>query len=71
MTEEQSKGYRGCPTGMHFAQHDAVSEAEQCAIARTHAEKGESPRSNGHNAHKSCAAIAKAQWFDVSIDNDL
>lgn len=24
MTEEQSKGYRGCPSGMHFAQHVPV-----------------------------------------------
>jgi len=24
MTEEQSKGYRGCPTGLHFAQHVAI-----------------------------------------------
>lgn len=24
MTEEQSKGYRGCPAGMHFAQHVPV-----------------------------------------------
>ena len=22
MTEEQSKGYSGCPTGIHFAQHE-------------------------------------------------
>jgi hypothetical protein len=21
MTEEQSKGYRGCPSGFHFVQH--------------------------------------------------
>lgn len=27
MTEEQSKGYRGCPTGMHIAQHIMVEEA--------------------------------------------
>jgi hypothetical protein len=24
MTEEQSKGYRGCPTGFHLAQHRPV-----------------------------------------------
>jgi|SRR6185369_3431585 len=24
MTEDESKGYRGCPTGMHFAQHTKV-----------------------------------------------
>ena len=26
MTEDQSKGYSGCPTGMHFAQHIMVEE---------------------------------------------
>jgi hypothetical protein len=25
MTEEQSKGYRGCPTGMHFVQHQQAN----------------------------------------------
>lgn len=25
MTEEQSKGYRGCPTGMHVLQHERVT----------------------------------------------
>ena len=28
MTEEQSKGYRGCPTGMHFAQHEPCEEID-------------------------------------------
>jgi len=28
MTEEQSKGYRGCPTGLHFAQHEPFNKRE-------------------------------------------
>ena len=31
MTEEQSKGYSGCPTGIHFAQHEPY---ESQALAR-------------------------------------
>lgn len=34
MTEEESKGYRGCPSGLHLAQHQRCEWSEDSIVAK-------------------------------------